>query len=208
MEKIIQWAPPHTISLLVKALKNNELVAGTTDTILGLLAPLTHDGFEKLNAVKGRQEKPYLILLSSAEKIPLFVDVYPGYVQPLLDACWPGPLTILLKAKKSLAPHLVSKEGTIALRVPHHVQLLELLHHFDGLFSTSANLSGQPVATTVDQMDIALKDAVSYVVTGGSSGQSLASTIIDCTKEKIKVIRHGAYDVDYLKQIIGADFFE
>src|SRR5579872_6966301 len=161
MKQTLFWHDPATIERLETALRAGGVVAGTSDTILGLLADLTLPGFQSLNTLKGRFEKPYLILIADQQKLAHFVMLpLEPQVKRLADQCWPGPLTIILKAKESLPNFMKAADGTIAVRMPNHEGLQKLLANFDGLFSTSANKTGEPVAGKMEDIDPAILQVV------------------------------------------------
>lgn len=197
MAKRATWQDQNIVDELAQLLRNEGIVVSTTDTILGLLAPLTQLGRRKLDEIKHRNDKPYLILMSDTKKISLFCDqAQIEKVQHIIDTYWPGPLTIIMPAKKDLASYLQSPDGTVALRVPDHAKLHELLTYFDGLFSTSANLAGHPVPLIIDHIDQSIHDEVDAIITDQHANtRTLASTIIDCTGEQIKVVRQGAINI-------------
>jgi L-threonylcarbamoyladenylate synthase len=202
------WSDENTVAQVKAALENDQLVVGTSDTVLGLLGNLTVRSFERLNALKGRQEKPYLIIIRSLEQVAYFADEYDHNVYALLAACWPGPLTVLLKAKASVPSYLVSRQGTIALRAPAHEGLQKLLHSFSGLFSTSANKAGMAVPKTMSELDPTIQAQVAYCIEDkGKASSAVPSTIIDCSVHNVvRVVRAGAYPVAHLEKIYGAPF--
>lgn len=197
MAKITTWQDQNIVDELVRVLRDEGIAVSTTDTILGLLAPTTQLGRRKLDEIKHRNDKPYLILMSDKKKISLFCDQKQiAKVQHIIDAYWPGPLTIILSAKKDLPTYLQSPDGTVALRVPDHAGLHQVLVHFDGLFSTSANLTGHPVPSAIDQIDQSIQDEVDAIITDAHpSAQTTASTIIDCTGDQMKIVRQGAIKI-------------
>ncbi|MBT3456309.1 L-threonylcarbamoyladenylate synthase [bacterium] len=193
----LSWKNKKDIDFLVEVLKQENVVAGSSDTVLGFLAPLTNSGFEKLNFLKGRQKKPYLLLIGSKEKCSNFSDCCKNPdVKKIIDAFWPGPITMILKAKKSLPQFITSSSQAIALRMPLHKGLLNLLQHFDGLFSTSINKTGQPVCQKFSDIDEHVLKNVLHLIGENSDPKfvypSTASTIIDCTASQLKVVREGA----------------
>jgi len=196
---------------VIELLKKNKIILGTSDTILGFLAPLTQEGFDSLNSVKGRFAKPYIVLIGDPRKIDLFVEmpISPA-VKMLIDHCWPGPLTLIMKAKRELAPYLKSQDGTIALRMPDHQGLLSVLKEVDGLFSTSANKADMPVPLSIDAVDQEIKKQAAAIILDSPESQKSQSvrpsTILDCTGETIKVIREGAYPIEDLEQVAGQTF--
>ena len=159
------WNDPLFIDRIARSLKQNHVIAGTSDTVLGLLAPLTSQGKQAIDAIKVRERKPYLVLVSSLAKAKEFSDSFSdSKVQSLAKKYWPGPLTLVLPAKEDIPDFICSSERTIALRIPDHPGLLQLLASFDGLFSTSANLSGQPVPDSIEQLDPMIKQKVELLV--------------------------------------------
>ncbi len=192
----LYWENDSAITALEKTLKDGDIVLGDSDTVFGLFGACTQKGFDSLNLIKRRSGKPYLILIDSVDKLDHFVqEPLSAQIKALIAAYWPGPLTIIFKAKKNVPSFLQSQAGTIAIRMPDHAGLLQLLSRFDdGLFSTSANLTHQPVPNKIEEIDPTIMHAVTQVVTNKSKvpDQGLPSTIIDCSGPDIKIIRAGA----------------
>lgn len=205
-ENYLFWENPDSIAKLQQVLSENKLVVGSSDTVFGLLANTTQAGFASLNSVKERKDKPYIVLIGNIDKLKHFVAGELSLnILNLLNFCWPGPLTMIFRAKEDLPEYLVSQDNKIALRIPQHDGLLRLLENFDGLFSTSANLSGQRVPGFIENVDAGILDQVEEVVldqyTSGYANTSQPSTILDCSTGQIKVIREGAYSIDSLKRV-------
>jgi len=204
----LYWSGERSIVHIIDALRHNKLVLGTSDTILGLLAPLTRLGLDKLNKIKGRTDKPYIVLIGDRNIISLFAQTPLGdLANRLVDHCWPGPLTLIVKAKKELPSYLKTKEVTIALRMPHHQGLLSLLRHFDGLFSTSANKSDMPVPQALNEVDQQIVEQVDCCVFDKIEQTTFfsakPSTILDCTGPTIYIVREGAYPLTELEKLCG-----
>jgi L-threonylcarbamoyladenylate synthase len=207
----IFWDDSDSINKLELSLRQNNVAVGSSDTVFGLLSPTTNEGFNNLDAIKERTEKPYIVLIDSIDKLKHFVSCEPSEdIINLLKFCWPGPLTMIFRAKSELPSFLVSNDCKIALRIPQHDGLLRLLPKFDGLFSTSANLSGKKVPGFVEDIDNNILDKVEIVVldkhNSGYSNASQPSTILDCSDGQIKVIRVGAYSIDSLERIYNSSF--
>ena len=229
MEPILFWDDKQTQANLKKSLENNKLAIVDTDTVPGFLANITKTSFEELNKMKeNRSNKPYLILISSEKKLSNFVDTNSlnSNIKQIITSCWPGPLTIIFKAKDEIPKFLTSENNKIALRCPNHKGLLQILETFDGLFSTSANKTDKATPKKISDIDPSILEKMECVI-GNSNKQStntslLPSTIIDycgCVQEKkdelnyvthqtskIKVIRKGAYPINMLEGIYGAIF--
>src|SRR5260221_9427494 len=199
--KTLFWDNQATIDYLQKELHKGGVVLAEGDTVLGLLADVSEKGRTQLDSIKSRSKKPYLILVATTQKALDFIEIDAKKLfqtEKLMDKCWPGPVTLIFKAKTDIAPYAQSADGTVALRVPDHAGLQQLLPHFDGLFSTSANNSGQPVPATVEAVDSSILDAVACVVMNDNqkkTATTLPSTIIDCTGDGLVVVRQGAFDI-------------
>ncbi len=197
------WGHRALIEQITVLLKADKLILGPSDTVLGLFANPTKKGFEALNALKGRQNKPYLLLISAPELASGFADgTNVANMKGVMEKFWPGPLTIVFKAKAGLAPHLISQDGTVALRVPKHEGILRLLENFPALFSTSANKAGQPVPLLMADVHPDLLSEVGYCIRQMPfDPQSPASTIISALEDE-----HGKTVVSLLRQ--GSISFE
>jgi L-threonylcarbamoyladenylate synthase len=201
--KFLYWEKQSTIDTLIQSMYREDVCVTTTDTVLGLLAPVTAQGFNRLNEIKLRSEKSYLVVIDSIRKVNGLVEGgVSAQVEMLMQKCWPGPLTLIFKASPALPEYAKSVQGTIALRIPNHEGLRSVASEFDGLFSTSANISGSPVPTTIADLDPRILREVAYVVSSEvEQPRGKASTILDCSKEVITVVREGAYPINELEKI-------
>jgi tRNA threonylcarbamoyl adenosine modification protein (Sua5/YciO/YrdC/YwlC family) len=202
--KPLFWDNLATIQYVAKVLHEGKVVLAEGDTVLGLLADVSEQGKVQLDHIKSRSQKPYLILIGSPQKAFNFIEIAEDKIfqtEKLIKKCWPGPVTLIFKAKTDIPLYLKSADGTVALRVPDHAGLLQLLFHFDGLFSTSANNSGQPVPNSIEEVDQSILNAVACVVLNDphkKTESALPSTIIDCTGDELVVVRQGAFDPNLL----------
>ncbi|MFA6263371.1 MAG: L-threonylcarbamoyladenylate synthase [Candidatus Babeliales bacterium] len=206
--KILWWRDELTINLMKKSLEEDYVSITATDTVLGFLARPSEKTHTIIDTIKGsKPDKPYLILIGSPQKLSAFVDVekLSEEVKCITKKCWPGPLTIIFNAKKNLPRFIQSKDGTVAIRCPRHTGLLNLLAHFEGVFSTSANKSGAPVSKTSQELSPELLMNIDYVVLDHQDVPAqLPSTIIDVTSSKIKLVRPGAYPIEKLEHVCGS----
>jgi len=164
------------------ALERGELVAFPTDTVYGLAAG--HGHIQKLYDAKGRpREKRIPVLLSDAANLEASAIVTPA-ARVLAERFWPGPLTIVLVAPR---------RGTIAFRVPANDVARRLIAASGGgLPVTSANLSGEPDATTAEEVVRQLDGRIALVLDGGRTPGGVASTVVDCTRNDARILREGA----------------
>jgi L-threonylcarbamoyladenylate synthase len=180
--RLLQADAPGAVEEAAAALANGELVAFPTDTVYGLASG--HDHVRKLYVAKDRpKEKRIPVLLSDATNLEASALVTPA-ARALAEAFWPGPLSLVLVAPR---------RGTIAFRVPDQAVARRLIAASGGgLPVTSANRSGQPDARTAQAVIEQLEGRIALVLDGGPTTGGVASTIIDCTTEQIKIIREGA----------------
>ncbi len=203
----LYWGDKNTIDTIKRALQADSIVVGSSDTVFGLLANTSIKGFNALNSVKKRFDRPYLVLIGSKKKAFSLLDSAQLFqIEKIVDSCWPGPLTLICRAHKDLPEYMV-KNGTIALRMPNHDGLLRLLAHFDALFSTSANITGDPIPRIVGDLDERILKKVDYLVWDEKDEKKVInvvpSTILDCSGQQIKVVREGAYPVEEIEKKSG-----
>ncbi|ROR89849.1 L-threonylcarbamoyladenylate synthase [Nocardioides aurantiacus] len=176
------------------AVRRGQLVVLPTDTVYGLgVDAFDPDGVQRLLDAKGRgRDMPPPVLISTATTLDALATDVPGWARGLMERYWPGPLTLVCRQQSSLRWDLGETRGTVAVRMPDDRGALDLLGRTGPLAVSSANLSGQPAATTADEAVTMLGEEVEVVLDGGPSRSSLASTIVDCTGTVPRVLREGA----------------
>jgi L-threonylcarbamoyladenylate synthase len=205
---MLDWTNYFHQELIVENLRADRICVASTDTVLGLCASLSYTSFSLLNGIKQRNDNPYVILVGDIEQALAMTDIsnHP-LARKLAQVCWPGPLTLIMRAHPLLPSFLVSSEGTIALRVPCHAGLLQILKKLPGLFSTSANRSGQPVPDTSASIDPLILEKINYCITDTPQTYSITpSTLVDITEPQPRIVRLGAYSQEDLEDITGVRF--
>jgi tRNA threonylcarbamoyl adenosine modification protein (Sua5/YciO/YrdC/YwlC family) len=186
------------------AIQRGELVVLPTDTVYGIGA----DAFDPaavraLLAAKGRgREMPPPVLVSAVTTIDALAVSIPGYARALVEAFWPGPLTIVCHQQASLQWDLGDTRGTVAVRMPDHEICREILERTGPLAVSSANKTGQPAATDADRAEEMLGEDVSVIVDDGASPGGEASTIVDATGPQGRVLRRGALSLEQLNTVL------
>jgi tRNA threonylcarbamoyl adenosine modification protein (Sua5/YciO/YrdC/YwlC family) len=145
---------------------------------------------------------PLPVLVSSWDTIEGLVNDVPMRMRDLIEAFWPGGLTLVVTHAPSLSWDLGDAKGTVAVRMPLHPVALELLAVTGPMAVSSANVSGQPAALTVDEAREQLADRVEVYLDGGPVQIGVASTIVDITAEVPRVLRAGAVTVDELRAVV------
>lgn len=186
------------------ALRRGELVVLPTDTVYGLAADaFSAEAVGALLAAKGRgRAMPPPVLVPDARTLDGLAADVPATARALVEAFWPGALTLICWAQPSLRWDLGDTGGTVALRMPHHEVALELLTATGPLAVSSANLTGQPAATTAAAARDQLGDAVAAYLEAGPTADSPPSTIVDATGPVVRVVRVGALAVDAVREVV------
>ena len=171
------------------------VIAFPTETFYGLGAcPFDARAVRRIFDLKGRpfKDAPILVLIRSrADLDTLAVAITPA-AERLMEACWPGPLTLVFHAAAAVPSVLTAGTGTIGVRLTAHPDVQRLLEAVGGpLTGTSANRSGQPPATRAEDVDRTLGDGVDAVLNGGPTPGGLPSTVVDTTVTPPRVIREG-----------------
>lgn len=195
---MLNWNEQGNYKLIIDVLRNDEIVLAESDTVLGLFAQLSEKAKKMLDTVKQRNLKPYILLIKSADLLERFTDQkIDAEMQRIISRYWPGPLTIIFKAKADLPDWMTSAQKTIAIRIPHHQGLQSILREVDALFTTSANISDQNIPHTYEQVNPAILEQVGIVCCDDKIVyDGPASTIIDCSSGSIKILRSGIITID------------
>lgn len=186
-------------------LRHQGVVAFPTDTVYGLAA-LAFDaqGVDRLYTVKGRDHrKAIAILIANQGSLNrVAARILPG-TNKLARAFWPGPLTVILPRHPDV-PDSVSRDATIAVRVPDHPIALALLERAGPLAVTSANLSGADSAVTAEEVMAQLDGRIDIVLDGGRSPGGKPSTVLDCTGKRPTILREGPISLEAIEQALAA----
>ncbi|KRC56837.1 MULTISPECIES: L-threonylcarbamoyladenylate synthase [unclassified Nocardioides] len=188
-----------------QAVRRGRLVVLPTDTVYGVGADaFDPDAVSRLLAAKGRgREMPPPVLVGTKGTLEALATKVPAYVAPLVAEFWPGALTIVCHQQPSLQWDLGETRGTVAIRMPDHDLARALLDRTGPLAVTSANITGQPAAQDADEAIEMLGAAVDVVVDGGAAPGGVASTIIDATGERPRLLRAGAIPVEDIDAVLA-----
>jgi tRNA threonylcarbamoyl adenosine modification protein (Sua5/YciO/YrdC/YwlC family) len=189
------------------AIGRGELVVIPTDTVYGLAADAFQPrAVQRLLDAKGRtRQSPPPVLIPGSPTLDALAVGIPAAARDLVDAFWPGGLTIILRATPSLVWDLGDTGGTVALRMPDDPIALALLSDTGPLAVSSANLTGVPAATSAAEAEQMLGDSVSVYLDGGVRSEGVSSTIVDASRADglLHVVRHGAVSDERLREVVG-----
>lgn len=192
----------------VRCLLEGGLVAFPTDTLYGLAAAASNDrAVKRLFEVKGRPpDRPLPILIESIEDADVIATDIPSGARLLMEAFWPGGLTLALRRHRRFCSLALAGGDTVAVRVPAHPVALELLRRVgEPLTGTSANLSGRPGPRTAEEVRRQLGERVDLIVDGGPCPGGIESTVVDCTVEPPRLLREGAVPAERIAAALSAE---
>ena len=184
----------------VQSLRSGGIITIPTDTVYGLGAdPFNANAVQKLYTFKGRPDgKPIPLILGSVEDIHSVAQNLTEFFFHLTDRFWPGGLTIVVESK-DLLPVLTAGGNTVGVRIPDNPLLLKILRAFGGPMAiTSANLSGEPPATSIQEIDEELASRIDVIVDGGKTPGPVPSTVYDISVSPPIVRRQGVISEETL----------
>lgn len=187
-------------------LKNGGLVAFPTETVYGLGADaLNADAAAKIYAAKGRpSDNPLIVHIADTEAVYKLATVVPEKAVMLMEAFWPGPLTIILPKKSIVPDGTTGGLNTVAIRMPSHPVARKLIQE-SGVYiaAPSANTSGRPSPTTAGHVAEDMNGRIDMILDGGEVGIGIESTIVDLTGDVPTILRPGFITKKMLEHIVG-----
>ena len=184
------------------------IAAIPTETYYGLgVNPFDQAAIDRLIAIKGRSEdKPILVVIGEPAQLHGLVASVPPAAQALMDAFWPGPLTIVFPADTRLPENVTAGTGTIGVRLTSCEPLADLLQQVGPLTGTSANRSGAPAVCTAAEVDQALGNDVTLILDAGATPGGSPSSIVSVC-DGVELLREGAIDRIRIQRTLEARGF-
>jgi len=194
------------LSHAVAALKRGEVIVYPTETLYGLGADaLNLDAVEKVFQLKGRDpQTPIPVLVADREMLGALVEEIPALAKTLMARFWPGPLTLVLTARKDVSPALSNADGGIGVRIssqPIATRLVRALGH--PLTATSANPSGLTPARTVRQAKHYFAGEIEVFIDAGELTSKTGSTVVEISANGVRIIREGEIGKSELQRAVG-----
>ncbi len=183
------------------------LIVMPTDTVYGLACAATAEAAGKIFTVKARDRgKPLPVLINGLEQLAVVAREIPEKLIDLNRAYWPGPLTVIVKKTPSLPEEITGGHDTVGVRVPNHPVALELLRVYGKpIVATSANMSGEAAATSIDGIDASILECVEMVLDSGECPIQEASTVLDLSGEAPCILRSGPISSEELFRILRSE---
>lgn len=215
---ILDGTQPASLAAAASALRRGDLVGLPTETVYGLAADASNDhAVARIFAAKGRpSDHPLIVHVADAAGIAHFASEVPGFAQKLVDAFWPGPLTLILPRLPGVATAATGGQDSVGLRCPAHpvahALLVACAARADaavpgdtpvwGVAAPSANRFGRVSPTTAQHVQDELGEAL-LVLDGGPCQVGIESTIVDCTRGVPVLLRPGAVTREQIQQACG-----
>lgn len=182
------------------------LVAFPTETVYGLGAnALDSEAAAKIYAAKGRpSDNPLIVHIAEEKDLEGLVETVGDKAKVLMDAFWPGPLTLIFQKTDKVPMGTTGGLNTVAVRMPNHRIALELIRESGvPIAAPSANTSGRPSPTTAGHVAEDMDGRIDMIIDGGKVGIGIESTIVDMTVEPPMILRPGYITEDMLREKIG-----
>lgn len=203
--QILDAGDEESLQRALEMLMDGQVIALPTDTVYGVAAhPFVEGGVAGLYEVKGRPpDKAIPLLLSPSADLAGVAREIPPCAAGLIEAFWPGGLTIILPARAGLPTLLTAGGDTIALRAPDHPVPLRLSEVLGvPLAATSANLSGRPPALTAREVEAQLGGSIPLILDGGPAREGTPSTIVDLSCTPPRILRVGAISTWQIRRVL------
>jgi L-threonylcarbamoyladenylate synthase len=190
---------PGVLAGAAEALRRGELVAFPTETFYGLgAAALDAGAVRRVFEVKGRPEsRPLLVLVDSEAMVEAVAAEVPAAARALMARHWPGPLTLVLRARPSVPAEVHAGTGTVGVRLSPHPVATGLVRALGGpVTAPSANLTGEPPPSDAAAVRRVFEGKIALILDAGPTPGGLPSTVLDVTVDPPRVIRAGAVVVE------------
>ena len=192
----------------ITALKRGEVIVFPTETLYGLGADaLNTAAVEKAFQLKGRDAaNPISVLVADRTMLCTIVDQVPILAEELIAEFWPGPLTLVLPAKKDLSKRLVNASGGVGVRTSSAPIAAQLVRDLGKpIMATSANPSGKTPARNIEQARVYFSGAIRVFIDGGELHSNVGSTVAEISGDSVRVIREGEINKAALERVIGEE---
>jgi len=196
---------PQIIAEAAAVIKKGGVVVFPTRCLYGLGADaMNPDAVERIFEIKKRPDNnPIPVLIDSREQLEVLVKKIPPAAAALMDAFWPGRMTLVFKARNSLPARLTAGTGKIGVRLAGHPAAAEIVRHVKGpVTGTSANLSGRPGCIRLPDLDVQIAGQVDMVLDAGRLQGGVGSTVVDVTEEPPRILREGAVTANQILEAL------
>ncbi|MGD8881092.1 MAG: L-threonylcarbamoyladenylate synthase [Desulfobacterales bacterium] len=189
-----QRPEPEIIAEAAAVIRQGGVIAFPTRCLYGLGADAFNpEAVERIIKIKQRPEQnPILVLIDSKQQLASLVMHIPPTADAIMEAFWPGRVTLVFEARNSLPDQLTAQTGKIGVRLPGHPAAFSLVKHVKGpLTGTSANISGQPGCHRAKELDPTIARQLDFILDAGNLMGGVGSTVVDVTVDPPRILREG-----------------
>ncbi|MCF6138916.1 L-threonylcarbamoyladenylate synthase [Pseudalkalibacillus berkeleyi] len=186
-------------------MKEGEVIAFPTETVYGLGAnACSNEAIEKIFEAKGRpSDNPLIVHIAEIEQLEQATTTWSETAQKLMDAFWPGPLTIILPKNERIAERTTAGLSSVGVRMPDHPVALALIKACGlPIAAPSANRSGKPSPTKGEHVYKDLNGRIKGIIDAGSTGVGLESTVVEVSGDVVTILRPGGISKAQLEEIV------
>lgn len=198
MAKYYNWIEEINDSELkevIEILKCNGVIIFPTETVYGIGGnALSNEVIDKVYNAKNRpREKAVNIMVSNINEITKYAEITYELEEKIIKSCMPGPITIILKKKKSFGDYFTADNDTIGVRIPYNKIMNKILDNIDfPIIAPSANISGKPSGIDASEIILDFDDKVDAIIDGGKANLAVSSTIVKVIDNEICILRQGS----------------
>ncbi len=199
------FVEPGVVGRISEIILKEGVMAYPTDTFYGLGASAYSErAVQKIYLLKQRERgRPLSVVISGIDMAENVAALLPPAFWQLSQAFWPGPLTLVIKARPLFPPEMLGPGGSLALRLPDVPWLLDLVRLTNiPVTATSANISGEKEIDSGHEVVKAFMGKVDLIVDGGTTPGGLASTVVDLTADRPRILREGAVPREHLMRYL------
>ncbi len=186
-------------------LQQGGIILAPTDTVWGLMCDYkSAEAVASMFRIKKSRHKPVAILCDSLESVEKLQVDMPADVRRIAERFWPGPLTLIFKSRIAGIEHIAGDNNSVGVRIPDSDELRELIRKFDRpLAATSANISGQSQSLVLEDIADEITMNADYICRFNVGPSGKASTVVNCSSEKLKLIREGVISLEDLEKAMN-----
>ena len=203
----VKSVSPESIKEAAQLIRKGELVGMPTETVYGLGAnALDEEAVKKIFEAKGRPgDNPLIVHVSSLEEIPPLVREIPDAAKRLMEAFWPGPMTLILPKSEKIPSCVSAGLDTVGIRLPASEAARDLIRESGcPIAAPSANRSGRPSPTTAQHVFEDMDGRIPMILDGGDSEVGVESSVIDATGEVPVILRPGGITPEMVEEVLGS----
>lgn len=203
--KLLSPTAPDTVMIAAQIIRSGGLLGIPTETVYGLGANgLDPEAVKKIFDAKGRpQDNPLILHVSGKEQVSSFCRDIPAVAYQLMDAFWPGPLTLVLPVRDNVPKATTANLSTVAIRCPDNALTRSIIQTAGvPIAAPSANISGKPSPTTAQHVLHDMDGKIEAIVDGGPCSVGLESTIVDVTGDRPRLLRPGGITPEILMEYL------